>query len=84
MPRRNSPNDIQNLDDLSRLSEFVVDKRLDQRASAKKNRRNRHYEKQFIRNSLTHLPIGEAANAEEASDLDDADEIISTSMLRSV
>jgi hypothetical protein len=31
-----------------------VDKRLGKRASAKKNRRNRHYEKQFIRNSLSH------------------------------
>jgi len=37
-----------------RLAELVVDKRLGKRTSAKKNRRNRHYEKQFIRNSLTH------------------------------
>lgn len=53
MPRRNSPNTIRNLDDLSSLGEVVVDKRLGQRSSAKKNRRNRHYEKQFIRNALT-------------------------------
>jgi hypothetical protein len=52
MPRRNSPNQIQDLGDLSRLREIVVDKRQDQRSSAKKNRRNRHYEKQFIRNAL--------------------------------
>ena len=61
MPRRNSPNAIQSLSDLSHLTEIVIDKRLGQRASAKKNRRNRHYEKQFIRNSLTHLPVPEAA-----------------------
>lgn len=61
MPRRNSPNDIRDLGDLSRLAEFVVDKRQGQRAAAKKNRRNRHYEKQFIRNTLAHLPSSEAA-----------------------
>jgi hypothetical protein len=53
MPKRNSPWAIQTLDDLSQLDAVVVDKRFGQRASAKKNRRNRHYEKQFIRNSLT-------------------------------
>jgi len=53
MPRRNSPQVIENLDDLTHLDTIVVDKRSRQRASAKKNRRNRHYEKQFIRNSLT-------------------------------
>ncbi len=63
MTRRNSPNDIQDLGDLSRLAEFVVDKRLGQRASAKKNRRNRHYEKQFIRNALAHLPATRPAGA---------------------
>lgn len=56
MPRRNSPNDILDLAELSRLTDFVFDKRKGQRASAKKNRRNRHYEKQFIRNTLAHLP----------------------------
>lgn len=60
MPRRNSPNQIQGLDDLSRLGEVVVDKRLGQRAAAKKNRRNRHYEKQFIRNTLAHRPTAGA------------------------
>jgi hypothetical protein len=54
MPIRNSPLAIKDLSDLNRLDELVVDKRLGKRASAKKNRRNRHYEKQFIRNSLTH------------------------------
>ncbi|WBA42886.1 hypothetical protein [Hymenobacter canadensis] len=53
MARRNSPNDIQQLADLNQLSEIVVDKRLGKRAEAKKSRRNRHYEKQFIKNALT-------------------------------
>ena len=62
MPRRNSLKDIQGLTDLSHLDQVVLDKRLGQRSSAKKNRRNRHYEKQFIRNTLTHrAPMGEAA-----------------------
>ena len=52
MPRRNSPNDFQHLDDLNRLGDLVVDKRNGQRAEAKKNRRNRHYERQFIRLAL--------------------------------
>jgi len=57
MPRRNTPNSIKGLDDLNALERIVVDKRNGQRSSAKKNRRNRHYEKQFIRNALTqHLP----------------------------
>ena len=37
MPRRNSPNQIQDLADLSQLGEVVVDKRLGQRAQAKKS-----------------------------------------------
>ena len=66
MSRRNSPNAIADLGDLSRLSEFVFDKRQGQRASAKKHRRNRHYEKQFIRNTLAHLPqVGRAAADEQ-------------------
>jgi hypothetical protein len=65
MTRRNSPNDIQDLDDLSRVGEFVVDKRLGQRASAKKNRRNRHYEKQFIRNTLAHQPVAATIDAQD-------------------
>jgi hypothetical protein len=55
MPRRNSPNVIQDLEDLSQLHEVVIDKRGAQRAIAKKSRRNRHYEKQFIRNTLARL-----------------------------
>ena len=54
MPRRNSPNAIRDLGELSRLTDFVFDKRQGQSASAKRHRRNRHYEKQFIRNTLAH------------------------------
>lgn len=53
MTRRNSPRDIKELEDLNNLDRIVVDKRLGQRSLAKKGRRNRHYEKQFIRNALT-------------------------------
>lgn len=53
--KRNSPNQIASLDDLSRLGDIVVDKRLGKRAVAKKNRRNRHYENQFIRNALVRV-----------------------------
>lgn len=61
MSQRSTPQAIANLSDLSHLDELVVDKRTGQRSSAKKNRRNRHYEKQFIRNSLTlGLRIGDA------------------------
>ena len=65
MPRRNSPNDIPDLSDLSRLTEFVFDKRQGQRASAKRHRRNRHYEKQFIRHTLAHPPQLDQSEAEE-------------------
>lgn len=69
MTLRNSPNSIASLHDLSQLDQFVVDKRLGQRSSAKKNRRNRHYEKQFIRNSLSRGleiddPVTDAAPAQ--------------------
>jgi hypothetical protein len=52
MPRRNSPNQIQGLEDLSQLSDIISDKRRGQRSLAKKSRRNRHYEKQFISNTI--------------------------------
>ncbi len=54
MTRRNSTRDFQVLDDLNSLKHKVIDKRIQQRSTAKKNRRNRHYEKQFIRNVMTH------------------------------
>lgn len=52
MPRRNSPNDIKEIDDLNRLAEIVHDKRNAKRAVDKKTRRDRHYEKQFIKNTF--------------------------------
>ena len=73
MPRRNSPNDIQDLSDLSRLGEIVIDKRRGQRAAAKKNRRNRHYENQFIRNTLAHQPLMTGPHADDADADADAD-----------
>ena len=51
--KRNSPKEIKQVDDLNRLGDIVNDKRNTKRADAKKNRRNRHYQKQFIRNALT-------------------------------
>jgi hypothetical protein len=56
MAKRNSPKDITELDDLNRLDELVHDKRNAKRAEKKKLRRNRHYEKQFIRNALREFP----------------------------
>lgn len=50
--KRNSPKDIIQIDDLNRLNEIISDKRLAKRATEKKNRRNRHYEKQFIKNTI--------------------------------
>ena len=53
MPKRNSPNSIRELDDLNRLGDLIFDKRNQKRATDKKTRRDRHYQKQFIKNSLT-------------------------------
>ncbi len=56
MPKRNSPNDLKEIDDLNRLDDIVHDKRNAKRAVDKKTRRDRHYEKQFIKNTIkTHL-----------------------------
>ena len=65
MPRRNSPRSIRALEDLNQLAQLVVDKRLGQRSSAKKGRRNRHYEKQFIRNALAHRAVSSADTVSE-------------------
>ena len=53
MGKRTSPLAIQDADDLSQLSNIVQDKRNGKRSGAKKGRRNRHYEKQLIRNALS-------------------------------
>ncbi len=52
MARRNSPRDVQGIAALGHLAEIVVDKRLGKRSLEKRNRRNRHYENQFIRNAV--------------------------------
>ncbi len=67
MPQRNSPHAIANLSDPSHQDEIVIDKRLGQRSLAKKNRRNRHVEKPFIRNTLSHwLRSGHTKSGEHA------------------
>ncbi len=60
MPKRNAPNDIKNLDDLNNLETIVIDKRNAKRKDAKKNRRNRHYNKLFIK-----IAIKDHLNMEE-------------------
>lgn len=52
MPRRSSPDDIKDLHDLRDLDTKVVYKRNHKRKPEKRNRRNRHYTKQFIKNAL--------------------------------
>jgi hypothetical protein len=72
MTKRNSPTDIKSLDDLSRIDEIVVDKRLGKRATEKRNRRNRHYGKQFIKNSLfggLNLAVAETTEEPSADEL---------------
>ena len=53
MGKRTSVNAIQDIHDLSQLANIVVDKRNGKRSGAKKGRRNRHYEKQLIRNAIS-------------------------------
>ena len=82
MARRNSPNDIQDLGDLSRLGDIVIDKRRGQRAAAKKNRRNRHYENQFIRNTLAHRPLAPGSHAAQAdADADESVDLVALALL---
>lgn len=53
MGKRTAPNAIQDINDLSQLGNIVVDKRNGKRSGAKKGRRNRHYEKQLLKNAIT-------------------------------
>ena len=53
MAKRTSVNAIQDIHDLSQLANIVVDNRNGKRSGAKKGRRNRHYEKQLIRNAMS-------------------------------
>ncbi len=68
MSLRSSPNQLKTSDDLQQLQELVVDKRYGKRAKAKKNRRNRHYEKQFMRNAVsTGILVGGLEDVSEES-----------------
>lgn len=63
MANRNSPSDIKDIDDLTRIDEIVVDKRNAKRSAAKKGRRDRHYKNQLIKNSLKDLlALGQLAD----------------------
>ena len=54
MSKRTSINDVKEIDQLNDLEQIVIDKRNGKRADAKKERRNRHYIKVFIKNQLKH------------------------------
>ena len=75
MPKRNSPNDIKDIDDLNRLNQIIIDKRNAKRATEKKTRRNRHYEKQFIKNTFQHQFIN-TPNMDKADYLNKLKEIV--------
>ena len=68
MGKRTSPKAIEDANDLSQLANIVQDKRNGKRSGAKKGRRNRHYEKQLIRNAITSgvlsSPADDAPNTE--------------------
>ena len=57
MPKRSTPAALEDFDDLAALDAVIVDKRQDKRAHAKRGRRNRHYERQFLRHSVIRLPL---------------------------
>jgi len=65
MPKRTSMNDIKQLEALNDLERIVKDKRNDKRAGAKKERRNRHYVKELIKQQLKHKGIEPTENTEE-------------------
>ncbi|MCR2745565.1 hypothetical protein [Limnobacter parvus] len=62
MAKRSSMKQVVSSDQLTNLDELVVDKRYGKRAKAKKARRNRHYEKQFLKNALTSGILTEEAS----------------------
>ena len=74
MGKRTSPNAIKDANDLSQLGNIVQDKRNGKRAGAKKSRRNRHYEKQLIRNAISAGVLSgiDAEDLTAASPADDA------------
>ena len=64
MTKRNLPNHIHTLDDLTRIDEIVLDKRNGKRSRSKVGRRARHVKKQFIKNALTSLLDTQQSNNE--------------------
>ena len=75
MAKRNSPNDIKSLDDLNDLENIVVDKRIGKRQTEKRNRRDRHYNKLFIKVALKDkLEAGDSVD-KDSVDKDDVDPI---------
>jgi len=72
MTKRNSPDDIKSLDDLNDLENIVVDKRNGKRKTEKRNRRDRHYSKLFIKVALKDkLEKDDGVNEEGEGDKDD-------------
>jgi hypothetical protein len=57
MAKRTSINDVQQIDDLNNLTQIIKDKRNNKRADAKKERRNRHYEKVLIKHIIKNNSI---------------------------
>jgi hypothetical protein len=68
MAKRNSPKDIKFLGDLSDLDKIVVDKRNDKRMTEKRNRRDRHYQKAFIKFALKDTVEKDAIQSDEDTD----------------
>ena len=73
MGKRTSPNAIQDANDLSQLANIVQDKRNGKRSGAKKGRRNRHYEKQLIRNAIS---SGVLRGADDQPDTDAPSDVV--------
>ena len=73
MGKRTSPNAIQDANDLSQLANIVQDKRNGKRSGAKKGRRNRHYEKQLIRNAIS---SGVLRGSDDQPDVDAPSDVV--------
>ncbi len=55
MPKKTSIHDVKEIEQLNELDRIVVDKRNQQRANSKKERRNRHYVKVLIKHQVNNL-----------------------------
>ena len=72
MGKRTSPRAIEDANDLSQLGNIVQVKRNGKRSGAKKGRRNRHYEKQLIRNAITAGVLNSVDNADASGPAGDS------------